>query len=127
MPVTATARSRCSIWMRPMCLRSKIQYPPAAKTRVDEMALTTDGEWLLTVNNAEDPPYANLFSANGDRSFNSVQKLTKITIDATLFPKSPAIEQPTWDPKTKRFYVSGAGPWGKSERVYYRAPRQGYL
>jgi len=76
------------------------------ETRVDEMALTTDGEWLLTVNNAEDPPYANLFSANGDRSFNSVQKLTKITIDATLFPKSPAIEQPTWDPKTKRFYVS---------------------
>src|SRR3954466_449819 len=32
-------------------------------TRVDEMALTTDGELLLTVNNAEDPPFANLFSA----------------------------------------------------------------
>src|SRR5256712_5176099 len=27
-------------------------------TRVDEMALTTDGGMLLTVNNAEDPPYA---------------------------------------------------------------------
>ena len=27
-------------------------------TRVDEMALTTDGKLLLTANNAEDPPYA---------------------------------------------------------------------
>src|SRR6267378_4187185 len=75
-------------------------------TRVDEMALTTDGELLLTVNNAEDPPYANLFAANGDRNHSSVRMLTKITIDPVLFPGTPAIEQPTWDPKTKRFYVS---------------------
>jgi len=75
--------------------------------RVDEMALTTDGELLLTVNNAEEPAaYANLFAANGDRNHSSVLMLSKITINATLFPGSPAIEQPTWDPKTKRFYVS---------------------
>src|SRR5438034_1521370 len=47
-------------------------------TRVDEMALTADGELLLTVNNAEDPPYANLFAANGDRNHSSVRMLTKI-------------------------------------------------
>jgi hypothetical protein len=70
------------------------------------MALTADGESLLTVNNAEDPPYANLFAANGDRNHSSVLMLSKITIDATLFPGTPAIEQPTWDPNTKRFYVS---------------------
>src|SRR5882762_5084463 len=75
-------------------------------TRVDEMALTADGELLLTVNNAEDPPYANLFAANGDRNHSSVRELTKITISGTVFPGTPAIEQPTWDPKTKRFYVS---------------------
>jgi hypothetical protein len=75
-------------------------------TRVDEMALTTDGELLLTVNNAEDPPFANLFQANGDRHHSNVFEKTKITINATLFPGTPAIEQPTWDPKTKRFYVS---------------------
>src|SRR2546425_1002164 len=75
-------------------------------TRVDEMALTTDGELLLTVNNAEDPPYANLFAANGDRNHSSVREITKITINATLFPDTSGIEQPTWDPKTKRFYVS---------------------
>src|SRR5882724_10345023 len=50
-------------------------------TRVDEMALTADGELLLTVNNAEDPPYANLFTANGDRHHNSVSEISKITID----------------------------------------------
>ena len=75
-------------------------------TRVDEMALTADGELLLTVNNAEDPPYANLFAANGDRNHSSVRELSKITISGTVFPGTPAIEQPTWDPTTKRFYVS---------------------
>jgi hypothetical protein len=86
-----------------------LAQPPLStggQTRVDEMALTTDGELLLTVNNAEDPPYANLFAANGDRNHSSVRELTKITISSTLFPGTPAIEQPTWDPKTKRFYVS---------------------
>src|SRR6267378_3234891 len=73
-------------------------------TRVDEMALTADGEMLLTVNNAEDPPFANLFAANGDRNHSSVREITKITID--IGADIPAIEQPTWDPKTERFYVS---------------------
>src|SRR5205814_1169243 len=75
-------------------------------TRVDEMALTTDGELLLTVNNAAEPPFATLFAANGDRNHSSVRELSHITINATLFPDTPGIEQPTWDPKTKRFYVS---------------------
>jgi len=75
-------------------------------TRVDEMALTSDGEMLLTVNNAEEPPYANLWAANGDRNHSSVRMLSKITIDPVLFPGTPAIEQPTWDPTTQRFYVS---------------------
>ena len=75
-------------------------------TRVDEMALTTDGELLLTVNNAAEPPFATLFAANGDRDFSAIHEITRITIDATLFPNTPGIEQPTWDPKTQRFYVS---------------------
>jgi hypothetical protein len=74
--------------------------------RVDEMALTTDGELLLTVNNADDPPFATLFAANGDRNHSSVRELSHITINAALFPDTPGIEQPAWDPKTKRFYVS---------------------
>ena len=88
-------------------------------TRVDEMALTADGEMLLTVNNAEDPPFANLFAANGDRNHSSVREITKITID--IGADIPAIEQPTWDPKTERFYVSvpvvGGNPAGCISRA----------
>ncbi len=77
-------------------------------TRVDEMALTTDGELLLTANNAEDPPFATLFMANGDRPFSNVRIITQITIDPTIVPEGVglAMEQPAWDPKTERFYVS---------------------
>lgn len=88
-------------------LKQTLATGPASDNRVDEMALTTDGELLLTVNNAAEPlPFANLFQANGDRHSSLVREITKITINATLFPGTPAIEQPTWDPKTKRFYVS---------------------
>ena len=76
------------------------------RTRVDEMALTSDGELLLTVNNAATPPFATLFTANGDSSSSSVHEIGRITIDPTLFPDAPGIEQPAWDPKTRRFYVS---------------------
>src|SRR6266513_4358000 len=75
--------------------------------RLDEMALTTDGEFLLTVNNAAEPlPFATLFAANGDRNHSSVLALSRITINPDAFPGSAAIEQPAWDPKTRRFYVS---------------------
>ena len=80
--------------------------PTGGATRVDEMDITSDGEWLLVANNAEDPPFGTLFAANGDRNHSSVREITKITISATAFPGTPGIEQPTWDPKTKRFYVS---------------------
>jgi hypothetical protein len=86
-----------------------LAQPPiktGGKARVDEMALTTDGELLLTVNNADDPPFATLFAANGDRNHSSVLSLSTITISDTLFPGTPGIEQPTWDPTTQRFYVS---------------------
>ena len=76
------------------------------EARVDEMALTPDGELLLTANNADDPPFGTLFAANGDRSHSSVVTLSRITIDPVAFPGTPGIEQPTWDPTTKRFYVS---------------------
>ncbi len=86
-----------------------LAQPPlktGGELRVDEMALTTDGELLLTVNNADDPPFATLFAANGHRNHSSVRELSHITINAVLFPDTPGIEQPAWDPKTKRFYVS---------------------
>jgi hypothetical protein len=77
-------------------------------TRVDEMALTTDGKLLLAANNAEDPPFARLFTANGNAGTSTVAIITKITIDPTIVPAGfgLAIEQPAWEPRTARFYVS---------------------
>jgi hypothetical protein len=77
-------------------------------TRVDEMALTTDGRLLLAANNAEDPPFGTLFSANGDDVVSHVTSLSKITVASSILPAGfgLSIEQPTWDPKTERFYVS---------------------
>jgi len=86
----------------------KDSIPTGGATRVDEMALTADGELLIAANNAEDPPFATLFAANGDRNFNSTHILRRITGDPAIIPADAglSIEQPTWDPKTKRFYVS---------------------
>jgi len=77
-------------------------------TRLDEMALTTDGELLLGANNAEDPPFATLFRANGDEPVSNTVILTRVTIDPAIVPAGAGLsmEQPAWDPKTKRFYVS---------------------
>jgi hypothetical protein len=85
--------------------------PTGGTTRLDEMALTTDGKLLLAANNAEDPPFGTLFKANGDAATSNVFKITKITVDATIIVPGfgQSIEQPAWDPKTQRFYTSI--PW----------------
>ena len=77
-------------------------------TRVDEMALTTDGKLLIAANNAEDPPFATLFAANGDDPVSHTAKIIKITVDPAIIPAGAglSLEQPAWDPKTKRFYTS---------------------
>jgi hypothetical protein len=77
-------------------------------TRVDEMALTTDGKLLLAANNAEDPPFGTLFTANGDAATSHVSIISKITVDPTIIPpgQGASIEQPAWDPRTARFLVS---------------------
>ena len=77
-------------------------------TRLDEMALTTDGELLLAANNAEDPPFATLFAANGNNATDRTRKIITTTIDPTILPAGfgLSMEQPAWDPKTRRFYTS---------------------
>ena len=78
-------------------------------TRVDEMALTLDGTLLLAANNAEDPPFATLFHANGDSMGPSnVTKQIKVTVDPFFIPSGfgLSLEQPTWEPTTQRFYTS---------------------
>src|SRR4029077_18505632 len=92
----------------PAASATKDKIPTGGATRVDEMALTADGELLLAANNAEDPPLATLFHANGDRSFNSTSIIARLLIDDVFVPAGAGLsmEQPTWEPKTRRFYVS---------------------
>src|SRR5581483_8029712 len=82
--------------------------PTGGTTRVDEMDVTSDGELLLAANNAEDPPFATLFAANGDRNFNSTSIIMRISVDPTIIPPGAglSLEQPAWEPKTGRFYTS---------------------
>jgi hypothetical protein len=77
-------------------------------TRLDEMAITDDGLLLLAANNAEDPPFATLFSANGNAAVSNVFKIAKISVDPTIIPSGfgLSLEQPAWDPATQRFFTS---------------------
>lgn len=61
------------------------------------MALTPDGKFLVAANNAEDPPSATLFTANGDSGVSNVSSITKITVDPTIIPTGfgLSLEQPT--------------------------------
>jgi hypothetical protein len=96
----------------PLGKELKANVSTGGSSRLDEMALTSDGRYLLAANNAEDPPFVTLFRVNGDDATNSVVGLGSI-IQKTFILDSivPAkhglsIEQPTWDPKTGRFYTS---------------------
>lgn len=77
-------------------------------TRLDEMALTADGEKLLAANNAEDPPFVTLFTVNEGDDCDSVSRGPRITVDHLVIPTGfgLSIEQPAWDPQTKRFYTA---------------------
>jgi hypothetical protein len=92
----------------PPALALKQTIPTGGTTRVDEMALTENGRLLLAANNAEDPPFATLFAANGDDSTSHVTTITKITVDPAIMPTGfgLSMEQPSWEPKTRRFYTS---------------------
>jgi hypothetical protein len=92
----------------PPAFAIKASINTGGTTRVDEMALTTDGRELLAANNAEDPPYATLFRANGDDDHNHAKIMGHITVDPAIVPPGfgLSLEQPSWDPKTRRFLTS---------------------
>jgi hypothetical protein len=92
----------------PPDLALKQVIPTGGTTRVDEMALTSNGKLLLAANNAEDPPFATLFNANGNAAKSNVSIIAKITVDNAVVPAGfqLSLEQPTWDPGTSRFYTS---------------------
>src|SRR5262252_5589099 len=72
--------------LAPTATALKQTVPTGGKFRVDEMALTTDGNLLLAANNADDPPFGTLFSANGDRMVSSVAILSQVMVSNAIVP-----------------------------------------
>ena len=66
--------------------------------RVDEMALDSQGRRLLVVNNADDPPFMTLISTKPGNAI----LFGHITVPGA----TGGLEQPVWNPSTKRFYIS---------------------
>lgn len=101
-----TSAAVASISTKPGCVVGS--SGPDGCTRLDEMALTSNGKLLVAANNAEDPPFATLFTANGNAAKNTVSVIARITVDQTIIPAGAglSLEQPTWDPRTKRFFNS---------------------
>ena len=83
-------------------------------TRVDEMALSNSGNLLLALNNSEDPPFATLFEANGDKGKHgvavrsAVRPINKITVSSTILPAGFGLSlgKPAWESATARFYTA---------------------
>src|SRR6266566_2879647 len=69
----------------------KQTIPTGGTTRVDEMALTTDGKLLLAANNAEDPPFGTLFRANGDAGTSATSIIARVTVDPTIIPEGAGL------------------------------------
>jgi hypothetical protein len=88
-------------------LLQRVDTGATPKTRLDEMALSADGQFLLAVNNAANPPFATLFPVDDDSC--TVGSGFKIEADPSVIPadnQGLSIEQPTWDELTERFIVS---------------------
>jgi hypothetical protein len=75
--------------------------------RSDEMAYDPTDHILAVVNNADDPPFLTLISTREPRHV-----IRRVTFDAALGAPfgvtsfSNGVEQPVWNPRTRRFYVS---------------------
>lgn len=87
-------------------LLQRVDTGAVPKTRLDEMALSGDGRFLLAVNNAADPPFATLFPVDDDSC--TVGAGFQIEADPSVIPSGQglSIEQPTWVQLTQRFVVS---------------------
>jgi hypothetical protein len=96
--------------------------------RADEMAYDPTDGLLIAANNADDPPFSTIFTVN--KSTCALSNPVKTTF--TNFPwlgatasATNGVEQPVWDPTSRRFYVSvpevngpgGGGTWGGVARI----------
>jgi hypothetical protein len=85
------------------------RIPTGGANRLDEMALSADGKFLLAANNSDDPPFATLFALDADDGCGAISiSGPSIKAAASVIPTGNglSIEQPTWVESTQRFIVS---------------------
>jgi hypothetical protein len=96
------------------------------KFRVDEMAIDPADSLVIAANNADDPAFTTIVSYNKTTCVLSNPIKTTFTTLPGGHMNTNGIEQPVWDPTTKRFYVSlpeidgpgnGTGPTGAVARI----------
>jgi hypothetical protein len=75
-------------------------------TRADELAYDPKDGLILAINNASTPPFGTLIAV--DKATGALTVLTNIFFDVahTGVDATNGAEQPVWDPKTGKFYLS---------------------
>jgi hypothetical protein len=122
-----------TIDLRTKLIVGEVHTGGAAGLRADELAYDPRDGLLLAVNNADDPPFASLIKVDSNTGALALQKkivFTDLAHDPQgSFPSGQVAtngaEQPVWEPRSGRFYLSipelngpgGTGPTGAVARI----------
>jgi hypothetical protein len=124
--IVTDANSRVvSINLQTDTIVNEVSTGGAPGLRADELAYDPVDNLLLPVNNADDKPFATLVKVNPQTGQLTQPKNIEGVDRITFTDATNGAEQPVWDPKTGRFYISipevngpgGKGPNGAVKRI----------
>jgi len=125
--IVTDANSRVvSINLQTDAIVNEVSTGGGAGLRADELAYDPVDNLLLPVNNADDKPFATLIKVNPKTGELTQPKNIEGVDRITFTDATNGAEQPVWDPKTGRFYISipeingpggGKGPNGAVKRI----------
>ena len=124
--IVTDANSRVvSINLQTGTIVNEVTTGGAPHLRADELAYDPEDNLLLPVNNADDKPFATLIKVNPQTGVLTQPKNVEGVDRITFTDATNGAEQPVWDPKTRRFYISipevngpgGTGPDGAVKSI----------
>jgi DNA-binding beta-propeller fold protein YncE len=89
-------------------LKTGEMFPPidtGGAFRVDEMAFSQKDHVVLVANDADDPPFVSFIGVKG-HDLQTQIVFDQLPFKGQLLPATDGIEQPLFDPVTRRFYVA---------------------